>query len=108
MVKVTFATNDDSYKVKVRGHANYGAHGTDIVCASVSILAYTLAEAVKKLNTSGYLSHPPFIEVAEGRITVECCPLPNESKRVEIVFNTIKMGYRLLADNYPENVNLDE
>lgn len=108
MVKVAFSTTEDGIKMTAKGHANYGEYGADIVCASVSILAFTLAEAAKQLHSSGYLSHPPYIEVSDGRIKVECSLSPEHSERVQIVYDTIKSGYQLLAYNYPENVTLDE
>ena len=108
MVKIKFATGSGAIHFKAIGHAQYAEYGYDIVCASVSILAYSLAEAVNEAKKCEYLSHPPSISISEGRIEVECLPISEEYDRMLTIFNTIKMGYRLLASNYPENIILDE
>ena len=42
--------------LETKGHAGYDKHGRDIVCASVSILTYTLAQVVKDMHDTGSIN----------------------------------------------------
>lgn len=108
MVKVKFTTEGGLLKFKASGHANYGPYGSDIVCSAITILAYTLAEAVNDAKKCEYLSHPPSVVISDGLIVIDCLPLSEKYDRMLTVFNTIKSGYKVLTTNYPENITLDD
>ena len=51
MIKVTTLYDKDTLKgFKIIGHADYGEHGKDIVCAAVSMLAYTTVNSLDSYN----------------------------------------------------------
>ena len=92
----------------VKGHAGQNAPGNDIVCASASILAYTLAQNIKISEEQGHLKYSPKIKLKEGDSIITCRAKDLESfKEVLHTFLVIQMGYVLLAHNYPQYVAVE-
>lgn len=109
MIKVTFTERGKKLSLRLEGHAGYAEHGKDIVCASASILAYTLERNVKDVENLGYLASPPSIQMDSGDTIISC-----EAKGyadfivVKSMFTFAIKGYSLLAHNYPQYVRLME
>ena len=92
----------------VKGHAGQNAPGNDIVCASASILAYTLAQNLKISEEQGHLKYSPKIKLKEGDSIITCRAKDVESfNEVLHTFLVIQMGYVLLAHNYPQYVAVE-
>jgi uncharacterized protein YsxB (DUF464 family) len=99
MLKITLLTEGEKLSLKLEGHAGYAEPGKDIVCASASILAYTLASIVDSFDEI-----ESAIDLTSGDTTIECeC---NTSTRNAFAYT--KVGYALLAQNYPQYVRLIE
>lgn len=99
MIKVTFTESPEKLYLRIEGHAEYAEHGKDIVCASASILAYTLASIVDSFDEI-----ESAIDLTSGDTTIECeC---NTSTRNAFAYT--KVGYALLEHNYPQYVRLIE
>ena len=85
MISVTYEPGIP--RLTLTGHAEHAPRGRDIVCAAASILAYTLtaggAEA-EELRGGG-------LRLTGGRRDLEL----------------IAGGYRLLAENYPQNIRFE-
>lgn len=96
MIVATFNEVGKKLSVRVEGHAGYAEHGKDIVCASASILAYTLASFV--MNVDGSV-----VELASADTTIEC---ETDDESIINAFDYAKRGYELLALNYPQYVKL--
>lgn len=92
----------------VKGHAGANAPGHDIVCASASILAYTLAQNIKMSEERGHLKYSPKIKLKEGD-SIITCRAKDEETYTEMLhtFLVIQMGYALLAHNYPQYVAVE-
>ena len=92
----------------VKGHAGANAPGNDIVCASASILAYTLAQNIKMSQERGLLKYSPKIKLKEGD-SIITCRAKDEETYTEILhtFLVIQTGYMLLAHNYPQYVAVE-
>ena len=92
----------------VKGHAGANAPGNDIVCASASILAYTLAQNIKMSEERGLLKYSPKIKLKEGD-SIITCRAKDEETYTEILhtFLVIQTGYMLLAHNYPQYVAVE-
>ncbi len=92
----------------VKGHAGQNAPGNDIVCASASILAYTLAQNIKISEEQGHLKYSPKIKLKEGD-SIITCRAKDEETYAEMMhtFLVIQMGYVLLAHNYPQYVAVE-
>ena len=89
--------------LKVEGHAGYDEEGKDIVCASASILAYTLAQMLSYYE--GGVESDINLESGNTIISCKCKGLSPFTKAVH-AFNFAETGYRLLAHNYPQYVRL--
>lgn len=104
MIRVIY--HRDLNRVSVTGHAQSGEVGHDLVCASASILVYTLASFVENLKEAGQVYNPT-VELKEGDALIHC-DAPNKYKRpITLVFDSICAGFELLAKDYPEYVSYE-
>ena len=104
MIKVTY--DRKHYRVTVNGHANSGEAGHDLVCASASILAYTLSANIINAKAAGYL-RSGVAKLDPGETEVKCLPRSRYKATMMLVFDTICAGYELLARDYPENISYE-
>lgn len=74
-------------RLRLTGHAGAGERGTDPVCAALSILVYALLDAG-----------------AEGRVERGEAELLLPDRDVDVAL----CGFRLLAENFPQNVEFKE
>ena len=93
-------------RLTVTGHANSAEPGHDLVCASASILAYTLAANVANMADAGQVRQP-IIENSEGNTEISCNPRHNLKSTVTLIFDSICVGFELLAHDYPEYVTYE-
>ena len=96
----------DLNRVTVEGHALSGEVGHDLVCASASILAYTLASFVENMKSAGQTRYPT-IELSEGHALIDCNTKNSYKNSVKIAFDAICAGFELLARNYPDNISYE-
>lgn len=93
-------------KVTLEGHAQSGEHGHDLVCAAVSTLAYTLANAVENMYASNQLKEKQCL-LGEGDAVIACRPLTRYVSVVTLAFDLFCSGFEMLAQNYPENISYE-
>ena len=104
MIKVVY--HRDLNRVTVEGHAKSGETGHDLVCASATILVYTLASFVENMKNARQ-AYNPKTELKEGDALI-CCTPPNRYKgAVTLVFDSICGGFELLARDYPDNISYE-
>ena len=108
MVKATFRsdTNSGVITLKVTGHAGAAEKGKDIICASASILAYTVAQIAKYMHSLGQLKKKPTIKLESGNATIVVKPRDKFYGEAMQSFFVAQVGYSLLAHNYPDYVGL--
>lgn len=94
----------DLNRVTVEGHAQSGEMGHDLVCASASILVYTLAAFVENMKACGQVKYPS-IDLADGNATIYCKAPKRLKASITLAFDTVCAGFELLAHNYPENIS---
>lgn len=112
MTNVSFCIQEDAHRSKKilftsTGHAGYGPKGADIVCSSLSILCATLAYSAELAQEAGELLDLQ-TSIEDGKAKIIAAPAPEYEKDIIREFGTVLNGYRLLADNYPDYVRLDE
>ena len=93
------------YEVKAKGHAGAGKYGQDIVCAAVSCLMQTLANAVEEAARAGLVALGA-VAHGEGWMRVEVTPTHESCDMVEAWVELVQDGLDALAESYPENVEL--
>ena len=101
MTNISYVTGDDSFCIKVDGHAGYAEKGADIVCAAVSALCCTLAARVTETTAEG--QYDIYIDKAHGRMMVSAC-----GKSALDAFMTILPGLEQTAYAFPDNVHIAE
>ncbi len=109
MITVNVSIDKDKREcsLMVKGHAGQADIGKDIICASASILAFTAAQVLKIMDEGGEFSQHPTLNLENGDATVSCCADDDTTfLQVTQTFFTIAMGYKLLAHNYPQYVEL--
>ena len=92
----------------VSGHAGQNVPGHDVVCASASILAYTVAQNVKMARERGLLKYQPTLKLKSGNAIITCRANDKESyAEILHTYLVIQAGYQLLAHNYPQYVAVE-
>lgn len=92
------------HKLTVKGHAKSAPKGEDLVCAGVSALVYTLAANVTHLCEDKSHCRRPVIKLNDGDATIACSPVHGMKALTTLTFNTVCVGFELLAAEYPDFV----
>ena len=101
MIRITH--EEDVYGLSVVGHAGaeINAEGHDMVCCAVSALMQTLLYTASK---SGHmLDH----ETEDGYMRVAITPGQRFTRDLQIMFRTVEDGIEMLAQAYPECIEID-
>ena len=106
MVKVTFKEKDNKLTLKLKGHSGQAAIGNDIVCASCSILAYTVAQYVMTAEAEGDLDGKPIIKLDRGDSLIVCEPKEEFHSILKNIYMFAEVGFNLLSYNFPQYVEL--
>ena len=93
-------------RLTVIGHAGSAEPGRDLVCASASILAYSLAANVANMADNGQVREQ-VTNMREGNTEISCKPRHNLKATVTLVFDTVCAGFSLLAYQYPEYISYE-
>ena len=105
MITVTLLTEGEKLSLRVEGHAGYAEHGKDIVCASASILANIVAHDVDLLDRFNAYKEPAVIRLEGGDTEITCVPT-DVSRHIRDTYLFAGTGFCLLAQNYPQYVEL--
>lgn len=92
--------------MEVRGHTGFAEAGKDPVCAGASTLAMTLAQCVKSMEEAGRLQKKAHILIRNGRVLVTAKPREEYLQETRHLFWVGETGMRLLAEAYPENIEI--
>lgn len=82
----------------IKGHAGYDVKGKDIVCSSISTLALTLIESLKRL--AWYTEEP---KIEEGYIEIKNKAI---SRNSEILIEAFFIGVIEVATLYPAYIKV--
>ena len=94
------------HRLSIEGHAGSAEHGHDLVCASASILAYTLANTVLNMAECGQVRDPK-VELEAGMGEISCRTIHKYEAPVTLIFDTLCAGFELLAQQYPDNISYE-
>jgi len=101
MIEIRF--NPEKLELKISGHAGQAEKGQDIVCSAVSILFYTLAQAVA--DSEDMLTEAPVTNMEDGNGYVSCKPKEEYKATMQRTYWTILTGFELLTQAYKEYVS---
>ena len=102
MIRLTLYRRDDAWTgFDCLGHAGFAEAGQDIVCAAVSILTTTCANALE--TVAGV---EPQVKAAPGNMRLR---LPeNAGHDAQVILGAMRQGLRDLAEEYPRYFQLIE
>ncbi len=101
MVTVTlFQRNGEFTKFLSMGHANFASHGEDIVCAGISALTQTCANALESVAHVA-----PKVKVGEGILSVK---LPDDCHNhdAQVLFKALHQGLKDIQQSYPKHIRI--
>ena len=96
----------DNYRLTVKGHANSGESGHDLVCAAVSVLTDTLVLNIKRLKKQGVIKKYK-TERKNGKTVLSCVSDDSYAAIVSLIFQAFCLGLRQLAKDCPENISFE-
>ena len=106
MIHVTYYRS--YHRLTVSGHANSGRKGKDLICCAASTLAYTMGANVEQMYESGIVRNPVTVfKDKDGEAEISCNPKPNMKNLVTMVFDSICVGFEMLAAKYPDFVSYE-
>ena len=91
-------------KFKIEGHAGFSKHGSDIVCAAISAIAYTAVGAMKNMvGTCDYEEKDGYMEcIVPQNISYE------KRKIANIILETVVLGFKQVEFSYRKYVSVSE
>ena len=109
MITVRFyqKPSNGSIHMTLKGHAQAAPKGEDLVCASATMLAYTVAQAVQFMHEQGKLKKKPKISLKEGNATIIATPTEDGYAEALHTFWVAQCGIHVLQHNYPQHVKLE-
>lgn len=106
MIQVVITQREGTLSLRLIGHAGYAEHGKDIVCASASILVYTVAQMMTELYQQGRLFEQPLIKLEDGDALIKAKPNDWGIMDARHTLLMAQTGFELLQSNYPVNLQL--
>ncbi len=104
MIKVDVTKADKHYyKLKLSGHAYSDEPGRDLVCAAVSTLAQTVANAIEQIGKVPEKSLG--LKIKEGYLSLSI-EQAYRSETTDVIFETFIVGIEGIEGTYPEYVRL--
>jgi uncharacterized protein YsxB (DUF464 family) len=99
MIRAIYEADKDHYlSIDVSGHAEFGAYGKDLVCASVSSIMFGFMNALDALDEEVE------IKQSENRITVLN---HSGSKQVDDYYELVMMQLKTLEESYGDFIQVE-
>ena len=99
MIKAIFQADEDLYRsLDVSGHAEYGAYGKDLICASVSSIMFGFMNALDALEENVQISQ------SENRITIVD---QSGSEIVQHYFELVIMQLKTIEASYGDFIKVE-
>lgn len=108
MIKIIINREDDDTikSISSTGHSGYAKEGSDIVCASVSVLLQNAQKTFEEI-----LNIETFFTLDENKPSLSIT-LPKldgyESKMADLIMKSTVNGLYDLADTFPKYINIKE
>lgn len=105
MTCISYTNCYDRYILECTGHTDYGNAGSDILCSAVSVLCLTCDAYLSKAYAEGIISnYDSRITSGYAYISFSC---DEESPAISCM-EALTEGFRMLSDNFPENISYEE
>ncbi len=97
-----FKLNNRLRGFQIEGHAGYAQTGEDIVCAALSFLSITCANALEEIAGVKPMTQ---MDEEKGYLKVQLGEHLLNTK-TDTIFQVFHLGVRQLSDSYPEYVRI--
>ena len=107
MIRITIVkTGDNVTAISCEGHSGYKESGSDIVCASVSVLvqnAQKTFEDILHINTDFNIDEDmPSLSIVLPQLSGD------KAKQAYLIMNSTANGLRDIASSFPKYINIKE
>ncbi|MCL2867529.1 MAG: ribosomal-processing cysteine protease Prp [Clostridia bacterium] len=101
MIKVTVCQDNTGFLMT--GHARYGKHGRDIVCAAASALAATCVNALESVADAA-----PLVTVRDGYMKAELPQglAPERARDAVLIIRVFRQGIQDLCAEYGKHITM--
>jgi uncharacterized protein YsxB (DUF464 family) len=106
VTRITCREYHDNILFIAEGHSGYGDRGSDIVCAGISCLVYTLINTLLDEESSDRV-HLVRQIIRDGYVCLEIEKFEFSKDRVNGIIDACMTGFYMLRDNYPEAVKIE-
>ncbi|MBO4358253.1 MAG: ribosomal-processing cysteine protease Prp [Erysipelotrichaceae bacterium] len=99
MIRATYELKDDRYVyIKVRGHAEFGEYGRDLICASVSSIMFGFMNALDELDEDIEIKQLKNEIVISSRSDLE---------KVQDYFRLVVMQLKTIEESYGDFIKVE-
>lgn len=107
MIKITIVKSGDNVTaISCEGHSGYKESGSDIVCASVSVLtqnAQKTFEEILHINTDFVVDEDiPSLSITLPKLEGEL------ARQAYLIMNSTANGLKDIASSFPKHINIKE
>lgn len=95
----------DKYVLSIDGHTGFDKCGSDIVCAAVSAVTYTLINALRWAEADELL-YIDEIRIGDGSVYIEAEPYSFSREKIKTIIETCMTGYSTIEEEYPEYIEI--
>lgn len=103
MTKIVYINGERRQILDVNGHTGMLINNKDVGCIAVSTLTSSIVASMQLEDSKGNLDSC-HISIKDGSIRLDISPIEYEVQRIKGMFDVIVLGYRLLAEHYPQYV----
>lgn len=102
MTNIEINKSGNEFELILDGHSGYAEHGKDIVCASISTLAFTWINQLREFERQNFAKITEF-DMEDGKIFLKF-----ETTKSEVLwaFETIITGFLMLEQNFFKNLHV--
>ncbi len=98
--------NDTIVSLTAEGHSDFDEIGYDIVCAAVSTLMSTAANALEAVAKLDFVIFDSDAETAYMYIELPRDLTEIQAIKSDVIFETVLVGLQGIAEAYPKNIRL--
>ena len=104
MITVDITLNDEGqvYEVIMDGHADYGSHGQDIVCAGASAVLFGSINAVM-----GLTNEKPDIDYDDDGGHFHYRSVNTNDEKAQLILQAMLVSLQTIEEEYNENIRLN-
>lgn len=101
MIKISYYRA--KHRVTIKGHAMSGEPGQDLICGAVTTLVRTLAKNCVNAEQDKRMRDVN-IRLDKGDSEISAVPCKKLDSVITLVFDTVCVGFEILAHQFPEYV----